>query len=992
MKSSFFVSAAIAVCLICCQSTFGYQDENPQKSGRFGNAEENKVQEGTITFTFNDQDWQDVIPWFADQAGYTLQTVTDWPQGTFSLKDREGYTIQEAIDQLNHSLRLLRPEPFTLIRNRKKLYLTKLADASFPHDLIERVKIEDLDRRGKYEIISCLFDLDKLNAEDMYDQISPLISDEHKRFFAVFPASNQIIVRETGAQLREIRNLINAADKRQNQGDLGLKVYTLTNRDSESFMLLARGLLGMDEGRNVRDDGSLIIAVEPFGDQLFVKGTDEGIADFEAVAEKLDVVAEDTGEGENLDTPRLETYAVLVDPAHAFKILDTMLADRDGVRMGQDENTGAITILGRDDDHKLAQETLDNLSGGAGGDFALIQLENGDPAEIIMVLQSLFRQTAEDTDSGPVLLGNTDKAQIIVRGTPQEVAMVKNYVATLDENAIPEVSGSRSQRRIVNLSDREQETIMPMLEDLFGTTNRRNKLNIVMPEDRKTFRNRFKVPTNDLEAIESFDFPDEAGTPDRRQAPQQRTQPLGSEQQKTQPLNGGSGQRTLPLENKSGFFKSTISDVMFALATPMQPSLVGLLAAPQESVGDTTQDQPRSLPSDQALYIPPPQVASVPGAPIEVKFTDYGVVLFSEDLDALDDLEYLIQEQFSSSSESQPPFFFFIKYRTADKVLAFLEEYYGMSSDGGGGGGGNLMTGMMSNMMGGGGDLLGGLLGGGLGGGSSSGDLEGDVAFGVDMEFNSLFVRNATQNDLDEINTLIEMLDQPEAPHEPDVAGEFRTIDVIHRDPEELKTIIEGQLADQIDTGQTQGGGGQNNEAAQMMKMMQQLTGGGRKGQSQQDLQQDRPKVKLGVDPSTSQILVTGPEFIYKKILKIVLELDKPELSVPPAMEMIETVGDNQRIKMTLKAMFGDMLEIVPPETADGTSTSNGQTATRQTSTAGSSAQQKMQAQQVEQARAAISRMMQQRAAGGGGGQRGGGQTRGGGGGTRGGGGGRGGR
>ena len=41
--------------------------------------------DGKIRFTFQEQDWQDVIPWFADQAGYSLQPVVDWwtgPAGT----------------------------------------------------------------------------------------------------------------------------------------------------------------------------------------------------------------------------------------------------------------------------------------------------------------------------------------------------------------------------------------------------------------------------------------------------------------------------------------------------------------------------------------------------------------------------------------------------------------------------------------------------------------------------------------------------------------------------------------------------------------------------------------------------------------------------------------------------------------------------------------------------------------------------------------------
>ena len=75
--------------------------------------------------------------------------------------------------------------------------------------------------------------------------------------------------------------------------------------------------------------------------------------------------------------------------------------------------------------------------------------------------------------------------------------------------------------------------------------------------------------------------------------------------------------------------------------------------------------------------------------------------------------------------------------------------------------------------------------------GSVGGTLEGDVQFGVDMKFNLLWVRGATGNDIEEITNLIDTLDRAEPPRNPEILGEFYTIDVIHRDPTELKDIID---------------------------------------------------------------------------------------------------------------------------------------------------------------------------------------------------------
>ncbi len=114
----------------------------------------------------------------------------------------------------------------------------------------------------------------------------------------------------------------------------------------------------------------------------------------------------------------------------------------------------------------------------------------------------------------------------------------------------------------------------------------------------------------------------------------------------------------------------------------------GLLTTPtfvqEDEVGQTSQEDMGRVRSQD--YRPAPQVASIPGAPIEVQFTEYGIVLRSDDLDALDDIERLIQEQLDAESAVQLPTFFFLKYRKADSMKAQLEQHFGIDSGGGGDG------------------------------------------------------------------------------------------------------------------------------------------------------------------------------------------------------------------------------------------------------------------------------------------------------------------
>ena len=948
MKNHFLIST-LAVALICAFSnsslaarSFVIQEKANQPENKPStamapaiNAQPEAAANDKIRFTFQEQDWQDVIPWFAKQAGYSLQPIADWPDGTFTLKDDAEYTVIEALDKLNHAL-LIRPEPFTLIRNGRMLVLWKTQDANFPNDLIETVKVEELDQRGKYETISCIFDLGELSAVDMFEQLSPMIGDTHRNQFAVFPLANQIHVRETGGQLRDIRDLIKASHHRKFGDEIKMKVYHLQNQDGETFLMLLRTALGIPDGENQREDKGLSITVEPLSDRVFVTGTGKWLAEFDKAASIIDAPIEDATSELVLDAPYLNSYRVLVDPKLAFQVLGTMLEGRAGVKMDQDESTGAITVLGRAKDHELVLETLDSISNINSEDFAIITLTNGDPEEVIVVLQSMYRQTVEDI-SGPVLMANSQRRQILVRGTPQEVAAVKKMVANLDANSVPLAIGPRTRRRVIPMSEIERDELLPMLEDLLYERGRENPFNVVMPEDRKNIQSRIKTapPAPISEPVET------------RQQPQQKLPPSLREV----PSSRKTGKRNLILQ-QSTFLATSFLNLNQAIAT-------GAVAIPQEEIGRASQE-PLSTEQDSS-YRPAPQRESIAGAPIEVRFTEYGIVLDSLDLDALDDLEDSIYGQLGAESQVQLPQFFPLNHRRADDMMSFLETYYGIAPSGGGGGAGGMVQGMMNNMVGGGtGDLLGGLLGGDSIGGSGESELEGDVRFGVDMPFNMVWVAGATGADLRGITALIETLDRPEAPHNPELIGEFRTIDIIHRDPIEVKELIEENMAELLDTGNQSEGGGQNNQQAQVANMIQQLSGRGGNGGAA-NREQEKPKARLGVDTKTNKLLVTGPKFIYEEVLKRVIELDRAALSTPPAVEFVDDIGNSEAYIVALQAMFGDKIELF-----DGAAeTQTAQNDAEQTASESNDASEAQKDQQTAQ-RSALLRALQSRTGGGG--------------------------
>lgn len=130
---------------------------NPQPA----TAAEHTPDDATLEFSFRYAPWKNVLEWFAEQADLSLVMETP-PPGTFNYNDSHGYSIADSIDLLNS---VLLTKGYTLVRRERMLMLVNLEDG-IPPNLITRVDAADLDGRGKYELLSCVFQLRRLSPED----------------------------------------------------------------------------------------------------------------------------------------------------------------------------------------------------------------------------------------------------------------------------------------------------------------------------------------------------------------------------------------------------------------------------------------------------------------------------------------------------------------------------------------------------------------------------------------------------------------------------------------------------------------------------------------------------------------------------------------------------------------------------------------------------------------------------------------------------------
>ena len=851
MNSRSLKHALIALTLMLVGSSPVFASPSPQEAA--------ETQQNGLVFDWNKAPWQGVIEWFASEAGLTLEEVDQYPEGTFSLSSDRPYTPVEAIDELNHKLRLNDPS-MTLLRNGNRLYLVN-AKRELPAELVETIKVEDLENRGKYEPLQVIFDVTGLDLEDIKKQVDQRVQSYNEDFFHVYEDTNEIFVRESGENLRFIRDII---AKAKTAGTPQWSEVNLQHISAELFLQQISGVYELDDNYSNKDGTlKLLIDSSAGAQRVVMRGTPALVNDVEQAVKMFDkppasmVVSE-------LDPLELRIYNVPRDSKETFQVIDRLLFDEGGTaRVQQGSETGKITVMGRQKDHKIVEEYLALLEANGGGGIKTIQLVNGDAAEILAAAQTVLGITADNASENVSMLGNSIRDFIIVRGTPNQVTEASLVIAELDRNSAPMTDGLRTSRRVIPMAAGDRDRILDSLDEYLPTLGRENQFEIREPSNTE---------------------PDEESLFRRRESE----------------------------IDQSSVLRSKATEVAILLNPTLAAGLISsVLQMPQQEGAASVE------PIDKNVYVAPEQAKSVPGAPVKIWGTEFGIVVETDDLDAGDDVVYLIDSQIGESSADARPTIFRLKHIKASYLKQLLESLYGIEGSSGGGGGG-LLGGIADNVMGeAGGGMVDSLFGGGLGSGSSSTSvLEGDVSFGMDGRLNYLWALGATENDISLIDQSVRLFDVSTAPQNPETGGQIYDIQVQHRDVDEMKTQVENLMSIYFSDGEDAGGGkggGGGGDSANIAKMMRQLTGGKGGGNGNGGgTEEVTPRGYLSVDTKTSKLLFMGPKFIFVQVEALVSALDQPEVEKPRLMRQFEIEGgDATRIAGMLKDLLGsDKVEI----------------------------------------------------------------------------------
>ncbi len=866
-----------------------------------------------LRFNFSYAPWKDVIDWFATQADLSNSTSI-YPQGTFNYTDTKKYTPEQALDIVNANLLT---EGYVLVRRERAIKLFNLEDGTVADPWVPVVKSDELDKHGEFELVKVLYQLSKMTPEVAELEINKLKSPSNIGAVTVLSQARQVLVTDTAGKQKLIRAMISAIEDPAIK-DEKMEIVRLQTMLPTEFMQQARTLLGIPDLANATPDGSIKIALDDLGMRMIVSGKAVGVEKVKETVKLLDgdEVANATQQTTPQEQSQFKVYTVaLADPANALQVLSFLLAQFPDVRLQLDPKNGSIYANAKPAQHATIAAILDQLE-GKGGSVEVFKLRKLDPAAAVLTINKLFGDavtrdggggTAPRVDADPINM------MLYVKGTPSQIAQIRAWLEKVGEVGTPDEPlepAERSMTRFLALPNRAAASVLEQAESIFNGT-RKNPIRFVMPsnmnnqgsgiparnvppqsEDGRTTDEAVAPPTARPQPRPQdflpFEFsPESFGPPRERRAPPPSDPPAkepAEDAPKPRVIPDTQAKRTasdrdLFVAFEEGQEGSTekAAETAPAAAAAEAPAAAAATPAATEGAAETTTPAPATTPVKPEG--PSTTINSKSGAEIVVTATKNGIVITSEDLDALDEFEKLVRtlgEPYGMGGTGGKELtVYYLKYAKAETAAALLQQMMTGAPAASEGNDRGLMGDMAANMMGDiGGGMMGALLGlGGGGGTGTTGSTGGAFSVIPDPRLNALVI-SATQRDLDMIDQLLQVIDQPESPGAPETQPRPKFIPVINNTAQDVANIVK-----QVYAGRIQGEGGNQQRQPSPEDFIRALRGGGGRGGNNQRNTGEEQKMTIGVDTKSNSLIVSAPDYLFLEVKALVDHLD--QVAVP---------------------------------------------------------------------------------------------------------------
>jgi type II secretory pathway component GspD/PulD (secretin) len=662
-------------------------------------------------------------------------------------------------------------------------------------------------------------------------------------------------------------------------------------------------LIGLESGANSSD--KIRIATGLYGDRLYATGDAATRALLERIIERADTPLQmnnaESGEAESL--PKLETYIVSsVAPSTVIDVLQTLLAGLPDTRLAVDPQAGGIIAYARPETHVMIQQTIDKLE-GRGSSFEIIQLRRLEPSQALATINKFFGVTDGSTKDAPTIDGDPVTGRLWVRGTPEQIEMVRNLIEKLEGADSLGEMGDRI--RVLPYTGRTAQETVEQLQNLWQVMGKKNKIRMVTPSTG-----------GGSAAINTFPQRRVGGLNGAASAEEESPDAVPA----TGPNNDAALQEEARLENDSA-----------ALLNPNELTLVSDTKVTTSTVAvsdDQTAEQPKPAEEPAAGLAPPTEVAaekkSDGSGDIVITMTPGGMVIASDDPIALSDFEQMMRTLSDQSALSTAePTVFWLKYTKAPEAADLITKILGGDSGGSAGGGGGLAGSIMGEL---GGGMLGGLLGiggdsGGTGTTSSILTTTGSVSIVADGRLNALIVQ-ANSVDMQTIEMILEVIDREESPEDVRTTSKPQLIPVIYQSATDVANIVKSVYAER--SGDQGGRGGQPQVSPQDLINALRGGGGGRGGRGGGNEQATKPApVIIAVDTRSNSLIVTAPPQDVEDIRELVEAIDAGGMQSEETVEIVSLKGNVKAevVQQALDSILGTKAKTTTSAAATPSST-----------------------------------------------------------------------
>ncbi len=222
-----------------------------------------------ISFNFRFAPWETVLKRFAELAHLTLDMNDGVPPGTFNYYDNDKYTVTEALDIVNG---YLLQKGFILVRRNRFLQVVDFSKGIQPN-VIPKVTLSELPKRGRNELMSVIIPLDNIDAKSAAEEIKDLLGPYPQGKVLPLVKSNQLFVTDIGANLREIVEMLNGMGETPGAKASTLKSFKLINISATEAERMLRELFNVPPRGTTRPAAAEQTTARPNGRQ---NGGDNG--------------------------------------------------------------------------------------------------------------------------------------------------------------------------------------------------------------------------------------------------------------------------------------------------------------------------------------------------------------------------------------------------------------------------------------------------------------------------------------------------------------------------------------------------------------------------------------------------------------------------------------------------------------------------------------------------------------------------------------------